>query len=111
MEAALHGCADRHVFILNLLADGDALEISLPRLLRYIREVEIKEVMLRTNFLYPEAAALVARRYGEDVSDVFGPDGPLTDEQRQRLGLGESLADVAESASGIRTAAPRTPKP
>ena len=44
------------------------------------REEEIKEVMLRTNLLYPEAAALVARRYGEDVSDITGPDGPLSDE-------------------------------
>jgi hypothetical protein len=63
------------------------------------RDEEIPEVMRRTNLHYPEAAALVARRYGEDVSDLTGPDGLLTDEQRCRLGLGRSLEDIAESTN------------
>lgn len=73
------------------------------------RDEEIKEVMRRTNLRYPEAAALVARRYGEDVSDITGPDGPLTDEQRRRLGLGQSLADVLDSEPGNQNDARRAP--
>lgn len=64
------------------------------------REAEIDEIVRRTNLPRPEAAALVARRHGEDVGDIVGPDGPLTDEQRRRLGLGRSLADLAESEPG-----------
>jgi hypothetical protein len=63
------------------------------------RDEEIEEVMRRTNLLYPEAAALVARRHGEHVSEFTGPDGPLTDEQRRRLGLGRSLADLPDGSA------------
>jgi hypothetical protein len=63
------------------------------------REAEIEEVVRRTNLPYPEAAALVALRHGEDVSDIVGRNGPLTDEQRRRLGLGRSLADYSEPES------------
>jgi hypothetical protein len=56
------------------------------------REEEIEEVLRRTNLLYPEPAAVVARLHGEDVSEITGPDGPLTEEQRRRLGVGQSLA-------------------
>jgi hypothetical protein len=55
---------------------------------------EIEEVMRTTNLMRPEAAALVARRHGKDVSDIVGPGGrPLTAEERVRLGLGRSFAD------------------
>ena len=55
------------------------------------REAEIEEVMRTTNLLRLEAAVIVARRRGEDVADIIGADGPLTADQRQRLGLGQSL--------------------
>jgi hypothetical protein len=62
------------------------------------RRAEIEEVMRTTNLLYPEAAAAVARRYGEDVSDIVGPDGrPLTPEQKRRLGMGRSIVEFMES--------------
>jgi len=61
------------------------------------REAEIEDVMRRTNLPHPEAAALVALRHGEDVSDIVAPDGPLSDEQRRRLGLGRSLAELVEA--------------
>lgn len=64
------------------------------------RQAEIEEVMRTTNLLYPEAAAAVARRYGEDVSDIVGPDGdPLTPEQKRRLGMGRSIVEFMESES------------
>ena len=63
------------------------------------REEEIEEVMRRTNLLYPEAAAVVARRHGQDVSEITGPDGPLTEEQRRRLGLGRSLAAIDDQGA------------
>lgn len=61
------------------------------------REAEIEEVMRTTNLMRIEAAALVAGRHGEDVSDIVGPDGPLSEEQRRRLGLGWSIADLVQS--------------
>jgi hypothetical protein len=61
------------------------------------RDAEIQEVMRTTNLLWVEAAALVARRHGEDVSDIVGIDGPLTAEQKRRLGLGRSLAEFVET--------------
>jgi hypothetical protein len=61
------------------------------------REAEIEEVMRTTNLMRPEATAVVASRHGEDVSDIVGPDGSLTDEERERLGLGRSLADLVQS--------------
>jgi hypothetical protein len=64
------------------------------------RRTEIEEVMRTTNLLYPEAAAAVARRYGEDVSDIVGPDGrPLSPEQKRRLGLGRSIMECVDSES------------
>ncbi|HKG26125.1 MAG TPA: hypothetical protein VKB09_10785 [Thermomicrobiales bacterium] len=61
------------------------------------RQAEIEEVMRTTNLLYPEAAAAVARRYGEDVSDIVGPDGrPLSPEQKRRLGLGRSIVEFMQ---------------
>ena len=60
------------------------------------REAEIKEIMNRTNLPYPEAAMLVALRHGEDVSDIVGRNGPLTEGHRRRLGLGRSLAEYSE---------------
>ena len=61
------------------------------------REAEVEEVMRTTNLMDVEAAAAVASRYGEDVSDIVGPDGPLTEEQRRRLGMGRSIADLVRS--------------
>lgn len=55
---------------------------------------EIDEVVRTTNLMRIEAAALVARRHGENVDDSVGEDGPLSDEDRERLGLGRSLADL-----------------
>lgn len=65
-------------------------------------EAEIEEVMRTTNLMRVEAAALVARRHGEDVSDIVGPHGPLTDDERRRLGLGASLADLIRSERAKR---------
>ena len=61
------------------------------------REEEILEVMRTTNLLRVEAAALVARRHGEDVSDIVGVDGPLTVEQKRKLGIGRSLAEYGKT--------------
>lgn len=61
------------------------------------REEEILEVMRTTNLLRVEAAALVARRHGEDVSDILGREGPLTREQKRQLGMGRSLADFVKA--------------
>jgi hypothetical protein len=63
-------------------------------------EAEIGEVMRTTNLMRVEAAAIVARRYGETVDEIVGTGGPLTDEQRRRLGLGGSLADALIATPG-----------
>ena len=63
-------------------------------------EAEIAEVMRTTNLMRIDAAALVARRHGENVDDIVGPDGPLTDEQKRQLGLGGSLADELVATPG-----------
>ena len=69
-------------------------------------EVEIEAVMRRTSLPHPEAAALVALRHGADVSDVVAPDGPLSDEQRGRLGLGRSLAEFVVAGPGESDGSP-----
>src|SRR5262245_37758463 len=43
LEAALNRFADRHVFILNPLRDGDAREVALTGLLRDVGEIEIED--------------------------------------------------------------------
>src|SRR5215470_11374865 len=43
LEAALNRLADRHVFILNPLRDGDAREVALAGLLRDVGEIEIED--------------------------------------------------------------------
>src|ERR1041384_1065611 len=44
VESALHGLADRRVFVLNSLANRNALEIAFPRLRgSYIRKVEVED--------------------------------------------------------------------
>jgi hypothetical protein len=64
------------------------------------REEQTLEVMRTTNLMRPEAEAAVARRYGEDVSDIVGPDGrPLTPEQKRQLGLGRSIVEFMDSES------------
>ena len=73
------------------------------------REAEIEEVMRATNLPRLEATALVARRHGEDVGDIVGPGGPLTDEQRRRLGLGRSLVNLADAEAGNRHDPGRVP--
>jgi hypothetical protein len=75
------------------------------------REDEILEVMRTTNLLRVEAAALVARRHGEDVSDIGGKDGPLTDEQKRQIGMGRSLADFAKSGVATGDNAPPSGDP
>jgi hypothetical protein len=66
------------------------------------REEEILEVMRTTNLLRVEAAALVARRHGEDVSDIVGREGrPLTGEQKRKLGMGRSLAEFVKTGVAI----------
>ena len=39
----------------------------------------------------------MAAYFGEDISDIVGIDGPLTPEQKQRLGLGRSIVDFMKS--------------
>lgn len=68
------------------------------------RAAEVDEVVRTTNLLRIEAAALVARRHGEDVSDIVGTSGPLTVEQRKRLGLGTSLAELVRAERGAAKA-------
>ncbi len=68
------------------------------------RTAEIDEVVRTTNLLWIEAAALVARRHGEDVSDIVGTSGPLTDQQREHLGLGTSLAELIRAEVAATTA-------
>jgi hypothetical protein len=63
------------------------------------REEQVLEVMRTTNLLRPEAEAAVASRYGEDISDIVGIDGPLTPEQKRRLGLGRSIVEFMEPRS------------
>jgi hypothetical protein len=63
-------------------------------------EAEIEAVMRTTHLMRIDAAALVARRHGENVDEIVGTKGPLTDEQKRRLGLGGSLADVLVAAPG-----------
>src|ERR1044071_3716768 len=44
VESALHGLTDRCVFVLNSLANRNALKIAFPRLRgSYIREVEVED--------------------------------------------------------------------
>ena len=61
------------------------------------REEQVLEVMRTTNLMRPEAEAAVATRYGEDISDIVGIDGPLTPEEKRRLGLGRSIVEFMES--------------
>ncbi len=61
------------------------------------REAEVEEVMRTTNLMRLEAAAVVARRHSEDVSDIVGTSGPLTEPERERVALGRSLADLGHS--------------
>jgi hypothetical protein len=61
------------------------------------REEQVLEVMRTTNLMRPEAEAAVASRYGEDISDIVGVDGPLTPEQKRRLGMGRSIVEFIES--------------
>ena len=42
-QAALHRRADRHVLVLNLLADLDARQVGGARGLGHIREVEVED--------------------------------------------------------------------
>ena len=49
-------------------------------------EAEIDRVARLTNLPRPEVAAAMARLRGEDVSDMVSTE-PLTDEDRERLGL------------------------
>ena len=61
-EAALHGIADGHVFVLNLFADGDALAIVRGGGLGYVGEVVIEDY-----------GALVDRERDDEISvhDAF----------------------------------------
>jgi hypothetical protein len=61
------------------------------------REEQVLEVMRTTNLMRPEAEAAVATRYGEDISDIVGIDGPLTPEEKRRLGLARSIVEFMES--------------
>jgi hypothetical protein len=63
-------------------------------------EAEIEEIMRTSTLMRVEAAAIVARRHGENVDEIVGTTGPLTDEQKRRLGLGGSLADELVAAPG-----------
>lgn len=49
-------------------------------------EAEIDRVVRQTNLPRPEVAAAMARLHGEDVSDIVSTE-PLTDEDRERMGL------------------------
>jgi hypothetical protein len=53
--------------------------------------------MRTTNLMRPEAEASVASRYGEDINDIVGVDGPLTPEQKRRLGMGRSIVEFMET--------------
>ena len=61
------------------------------------REQMIRELMRMTNLMEPEAEAAVDAYFGEDISDIVGIDGPLTPEEKRRLGLGRSIVDFMES--------------
>jgi hypothetical protein len=54
---------------------------------RTAAEAEIDRLMQLTNLPRPEAAAAVARLCGEEVDDLM-PTEPLSDADRERLGLG-----------------------
>jgi hypothetical protein len=55
-------------------------------------EREIDDLMRRSNLMRPEAATAVLRAHGVIVSDLQ-PTRALTDEERDRLGLGRSALD------------------
>jgi hypothetical protein len=61
------------------------------------REDMVQELLRTTNLMEPEAEAAVAAYFGEDISDIVGIDGPLTPEQKRRLGLGRSIVDFMKS--------------
>ncbi|HEY7030790.1 MAG TPA: hypothetical protein VH482_05665 [Thermomicrobiales bacterium] len=63
------------------------------------REEQVLEVMRTTNLMRPEAEAAVASRYCEDISDIWGVDGPLTPVEKRRLGMGRSIVEFMESES------------
>ena len=63
-------------------------------------EAEGEEVMQTTNLMRVEAAAIVARLHGENVDEIVGRRGPLTDEQRRRLGLVGSVAAALAAEPG-----------
>src|SRR5215813_8535818 len=63
-ESPLNRLADRHILVLNPLSNGDAREVSLPRPLRDVGEVEIEDDL---------SPISPARDYQVGIHDPFIP--------------------------------------